>query len=50
MELLDIIKTRYSVRKYKKDPVEDEKLNKLLEAVYFAPTAGNVRRTAQCRN
>ena len=41
MELLDLIKTRYSVRKYKKDPVEDEKLNKLLEAACFAPTAGN---------
>ena len=41
MELLDLIKTRYSVRKYKKDPVEDEKLHKLLEAACFAPTAAN---------
>lgn len=41
MELLDLIKTRYSVRSYKKDPVEDEKLRAVLEAARFAPTAAN---------
>lgn len=41
MELLDVIKNRYSVRGYKKDPVEDEKLQKVLEAAQTAPTAAN---------
>jgi nitroreductase len=41
MEYFDLIQKRYSVRSYKGDPVEDEKLNKILEAGRLAPTACN---------
>lgn len=41
MDFLKLIKTRYSVRAYKNEPVEDEKLQVVLEAARFAPTAVN---------
>jgi nitroreductase len=41
MEFKELVKTRYSVRAYKSDPVEDEKLQQLLEAARLAPTAAN---------
>jgi nitroreductase len=41
MEFLDLIKARYSVRKYKSEPIEEEKLNIILEAARLAPTAHN---------
>lgn len=41
MEYEDIIKNRYSVRKYSNRPVEQDKLHKILEAGRIAPTAGN---------
>jgi len=41
MEYFDLIQKRYSVRAYKPDPVEDEKLQKVLEAARLAPTAAN---------
>jgi nitroreductase len=41
MEFLELIKNRYSVREYKSDSVEDEKLNSILEAARLAPTAVN---------
>ncbi|MDD4169263.1 MAG: nitroreductase family protein [Desulfotomaculaceae bacterium] len=41
MEFLDAIKKRYSVRSYKPDPVEQEKLAIILEAARLAPTAAN---------
>jgi len=41
MEFLDLVKKRYSVRAYKSTPVEDEKLNKILEAARLAPTGSN---------
>jgi nitroreductase len=41
MEFHELITSRYSVRAYKPDPVEDEKLNKVLEAARLAPTAAN---------
>lgn len=41
MELLDVIKNRYSVRGYKSDEVDEEKLNFVLEAARLAPTAAN---------
>ena len=41
MEFKDLIKARYSVRAYKPDPVEDEKLGRVLEAARLAPTAAN---------
>lgn len=41
MEFLDVIKNRYSIRGYKSDEVEEEKLNFVLEAARLAPTAVN---------
>jgi nitroreductase len=37
----DLIKSRYSVRAYKPDPVEEDKLQQVLEAARLAPTASN---------
>jgi nitroreductase len=41
MDVFEAIETRYSVRGYKPDAVEDEKLAKVLEAARQAPTAAN---------
>ncbi len=41
MEFLELAKKRYSIRTYKPDPVEDDKLQKVLEAARLAPTAAN---------
>ena len=41
MEFYDLIKNRYSVRAYKSDPIEEEKLQRILEAANLAPTAAN---------
>lgn len=41
MEFSDLVARRYSVRAYKPDPVEDEKLQKVLEAARLAPSAAN---------
>jgi nitroreductase len=37
----ELIQKRYSVRAYKRDPVEDSKLQQVLEAARLAPTAAN---------
>ena len=41
MEFGELIENRYSVRAYKTDPVEDEKLLAVLNAARLAPTACN---------
>ncbi|MBN2003271.1 MAG: nitroreductase family protein [Anaerolineae bacterium] len=41
MEFSELIEKRYSVRAYKPDPVEEEKLQQVLEAACMAPTAAN---------
>jgi nitroreductase len=41
MEFSDLLRQRYSVRAYHPTPVEDEKLNRVLEAARLAPTAAN---------
>jgi nitroreductase len=41
MEFSELIRTRYSVRAYRPDPVEDDKLEQILEAARLAPTASN---------
>jgi nitroreductase len=41
MEFTDLIQKRYSVRSYRSDPVEEEKLQRVLEAARLAPTAAN---------
>jgi nitroreductase len=41
MQFVELIQKRYSVRAYKPDPVEEEKLQQVLEAARLAPTAAN---------
>lgn len=41
MNFLDLYKNRHSVRNYKSDVVEEEKLEEVLEAARMAPTAAN---------
>ena len=41
MEYSELIAARYSVRAYRPDPVEDEKLQCILQAARLAPTAAN---------
>jgi nitroreductase len=41
MEFSELIQKRYSVRAYTSKPVEQDKLNKILEAAILAPTAAN---------
>jgi len=41
MEYFDLINKRYSVRAYKPDPIEETKLQTVLEAARIAPTADN---------
>jgi len=41
MSFSDLIRERYSVRDYRSDPVEEDKLEKVLEAARLAPTAAN---------
>lgn len=41
MEFSELIEKRYSVRAYKPDPVEDAKLQEVLDAARLAPTATN---------
>ncbi len=41
MDFLELVRRRYSVRAYKPDPVEEEKLAQVLEAARLAPTAAN---------
>lgn len=41
MKISEIIRQRYSVRLYRNDPVEPEKLAAILEAARLAPTAAN---------
>ncbi len=41
MEVFDAIKTRRSIRKYKPEPIPEEKLRSILEAARLAPSAGN---------
>ncbi len=41
MEFDKVLKSRYSVRKYKQTPVEEEKIEAILNAVRLAPTAKN---------
>ena len=41
MDFSDLCRQRYSVRAYKPDPVESEKLQQVLEAARLAPTAAN---------
>jgi nitroreductase len=41
MDFRELITTRYSVRAYESEPVEEEKLQQVLDAARLAPTATN---------
>ena len=41
MNFSELIRKRYSVRAYKPDPVEDDKLQQVLDAARLAPSAAN---------
>ena len=43
MEFLEVLRRRRSVRSYKAQPVEDEKLRQIFEAANLAPSAGNLQ-------
>jgi nitroreductase len=43
MELFEAIKNRRSIRRYKDDPVDDEKINAILEAGRWAPSWANTQ-------
>jgi len=43
MDILDLIKKRRSIRKFKNVLIERDKLLKVLEAAHWAPTAGNLQ-------
>ncbi len=43
MKFLELAEKRYSVRAYKPDAVEEDKLNQVLEAARLAPTATNAQ-------
>ncbi|MBS7640507.1 MAG: nitroreductase family protein [Candidatus Bathyarchaeia archaeon] len=43
MDIIEVIKTRRSVRNFKSDPVEDEKLLVVLEAARWAPSWANTQ-------
>jgi len=43
LEFFDIITRRRSVRAYSSKPVEEEKLNRIIQAANIAPSAGNLQ-------
>ena len=50
MGVLKVIKNRFSVRKFKDQPIEPEKLEHILEAAKAAPTAKNLQRIFVCKS
>lgn len=43
MSLLELIKTRRSIRKFKREQISDEIIDQLIEAMIWAPSAGNLQ-------
>ncbi len=43
MEFFELVQKRKSIRAYRSDEIEDEKINKILEVVNLAPSAGNLQ-------
>ena len=41
-DFIKLIETRRSIRSYKKEPVSEKDLNKILEAGTYAPTGGGL--------
>ncbi len=44
MELIDVIKNRRSVRRFQSKPISQEIIDKLIEALIWAPSAGNLQK------
>ncbi|MBW1774500.1 MAG: nitroreductase family protein, partial [Deltaproteobacteria bacterium] len=40
-DIIDILMSRKSIRRYKPDPIPDEMIDKILEAARWAPTGEN---------
>jgi len=43
MDILEVVKTRRSIRQYTRDPISEEDINKILEAGRWAPSASNTQ-------
>lgn len=43
MDLYEVMKQRRSIRKFKSTPVEDDKLNRIFNAIQIAPSACNLQ-------
>ena len=43
MNILDAIRDRQSIRSFKKDPIEREIIEKILNFARFAPSGGNTQ-------
>ncbi len=43
MDVLEAIKNRRSIRRYKADPVDDKVVNSVIEAAHWAPSWGNMQ-------
>jgi nitroreductase len=43
MNFIEIAANRHSCRQFTTDPIEAEKMNRILDAIRFAPTAGNLQ-------
>jgi len=41
MDILEVIRSRRSIRRYTQDPISEEDINKILEAARWAPSANN---------
>ena len=43
MEIFDIIKRRRTIRSFKQEPIEKEKLNIMIEGTRLTPSGGNLQ-------
>lgn len=48
MNFLELVKARYSVRNYEERPIEQNKLDYIMECVRLAPSAVNLQPTEIC--
>ncbi len=46
MNFIEIAANRHSCRKFTNDPIETDKMDRILDAIRFAPTAGNLQAYA----
>ena len=44
MELYEVIKTRRNIKSYRKTPIPEDALNRILETERFAPRGARVER------